>query len=166
MKGRKDLNRASRFFPVHKQRNRSELFTAAPIGRHVRSSCHGSADESFLKGLLSMKAYIGIRCIATGVFPNWGHVGFATALIGAFLKSAETTVIGSILMRISKAKEPLFRPGDLTTAAEVCKLLGVSRTKLWKMHQDGTAPPHIDLGRGVRRYSRPAVMQWLQKALQ
>jgi excisionase family DNA binding protein len=121
-----------------------------------------------LTGLLSVKAYIGIRCIATGILPNWGNVGIAVALIGGYLQSPETIAIGSILMRISTTKglaEPLFRPGDLITAAEVCKLLAVSRTKLWKMHQDGKAPPHIDLGRQVRRYSRPAVMQWLQKAL-
>ncbi len=45
---------------------------------------------------------------------------------------------------------------------EVVKLVGVSRTTLWRMERDGTFPKRVQLSLRAVGWRRSAVVQWVQ----
>jgi predicted DNA-binding transcriptional regulator AlpA len=45
---------------------------------------------------------------------------------------------------------------------QACKMLGVSRATLWRMHQRGEGPRKIRISRGVVGYSEKDLLDYIQ----
>lgn len=58
------------------------------------------------------------------------------------------------------SKKPAFRPGTLIRVADVCELLGVSRTTIYRLRSEEAFPEPIKLGARAIRWRIDAIEAW------
>lgn len=87
------------------------------------------------------------------------------AQIDASISSADRvarTPARSVVPKLSGSDAPLsFRPGTLIRLTQVCELLGISRSTIYKRLSDGTFPAPIRIGPGTVRWSVDALQSWI-----
>ena len=63
-------------------------------------------------------------------------------------------------MLADPSKTPPFRPGTLIRVADVCELLGVSVTTVWRWRSQGAFPEPVKLGPNTVRYRIDDIEAW------
>jgi predicted DNA-binding transcriptional regulator AlpA len=58
---------------------------------------------------------------------------------------------------------PAAKSAELLTISEVAHLLRISRWGLWNWRRRGSGPPYLKLSRGVVRYPRRVLADWLNQ---
>ena len=54
-------------------------------------------------------------------------------------------------------------PGELLTIEEVCELLRVDRTTLWRRRKRGQFPQPVKINGYTARYRRATVLKWMRE---
>ena len=63
-------------------------------------------------------------------------------------------------MPAAASKKPAFRPGTLIRIADVCELLGVSRSTVYTWRSEKAFPEPVKLGPATVRWSVDAIEAW------
>ncbi len=53
---------------------------------------------------------------------------------------------------------------EIIRVGKLAKLLGVSRTTLWRLEKEGKLPPRYDISEGVSGWLRSDVEAWLKRS--
>ncbi len=76
------------------------------------------------------------------------------------MQTPERNLRASPATHAAASKKPAFRPGTLIRVADVCELLGVSRSTVYKLRSEEAFPEPVKLGPRAVRWSVDAVEAW------
>ena len=76
------------------------------------------------------------------------------------MQTPERNLRASPATHAAASKKPAFRPGTLIRIADVCELLGVSRSTVYKLRSEKAFPEPVKLGPATVRWSVDAIEAW------
>ena len=76
------------------------------------------------------------------------------------MQTPQSKMTASPATHAAASKKPAFRPGTLIRVADVCELLGVSRSTVYRLRSEEDFPEPVKLGAATVRWSIDAIEAW------
>lgn len=86
------------------------------------------------------------------------HIAEITKNISQEIPSAPKTIFSGPLSTDKLAEKP---PEFLIRISEVCQLIGVSRSTIYRMVEEGSFPKPLDLGPRFKAWQKKTVVDWI-----